>query len=77
VLLHNDDYTTKEFVVQILKTVYHKTYEDAVQLMWQVHNRGYGICGIYTREVAETKVKTTRSLARHHGFPLKASIEEE
>ena len=77
VLLHNDNYTTKEFVVQILMTVFHKSAEEAAQLMWQVHSKGRGVCGVYPFEVAETKVTTVTNIAREHGYPLKTSLEEE
>lgn len=77
VLLHNDDYTTKEFVVGILMSVFHKTMEEAVALMFYVHENGVGVCGIYPLEVAETKVKTAMGAARDSGFPLQLTLEEE
>lgn len=77
VLLHNDDYTTKEFVVQILEYVFHKDNTEAVQIMLHVHRTGIGVAGVYSYEVAETKVKTVEGLARQYEFPLKCSIEEE
>lgn len=77
VLIHNDDYTTMEFVVEILILIFNKSPEIAVQIMLNVHQKGVGICGIYTYEVAETKVNAVHSLARQHGFPLKCSMEEE
>ena len=76
VLLHNDDYTTMEFVVQVLQSVFHKTPADATQIMLHVHRNGMGVAGVYTREVAETKVSVVDSLAREHEFPLKCSVEE-
>jgi len=76
VLLHNDDYTTMEFVVELLMSVFHKTFEDATRIMLNVHKAGQGVCGIYTYEVAETKVETTHELAMERGFPLKSSIEK-
>ncbi len=76
VLLHNDDYTTMEFVVHILKTVFHKSEREAVQIMLNVHRQGIGVCGIYPREIAETKVALVHKLARKEGFPLKCSMEE-
>jgi len=76
VLLHNDDYTTMEFVVELLMSVFHKTFEDATRIMLNIHKTGIGICGIYTYEVAETKVKTTHELATERGYPLKSSIEK-
>ena len=77
VLLHNDDYTTKEFVVHILESVFNKESTEAVQIMLHVHRNGIGVAGVYTYEVAETKVKTVESLARQYEYPLKCSIEEE
>jgi len=77
VLLHNDDYTTMEFVVEILVHIFHKTIEDATRIMLNVHEKGIGVCGVYTYEVAETKVDTVHSIARDHGFPLKCSMEKD
>ena len=77
VLLLNDDYTTMEFVVQVLEEVFHKTPAEAYRIMMQVHTQGHGICGAYSYEVAETKVATTQDLARRDGFPLQATFEEE
>ena len=73
VLLHNDNYTTMEFVVEILVHIFHKTIADATRIMLNVHEKGTGVCGVYTFEVAETKVDTVHSLAQDHGFPLKCS----
>ncbi|WP_428261968.1 ATP-dependent Clp protease adaptor ClpS [Haliangium sp.] len=75
VLLHNDDYTTKEFVVWILQSVFQKSENEAVQVMMHVHNNGVGIAGIYTHEVAETKVAKTMNLAQAHEYPLQCSLE--
>jgi ATP-dependent Clp protease adaptor protein ClpS len=77
VLLHNDDYTTMEFVVDILMFVFNKSPETAMQIMLSVHEKGIGVCGVYTYEVAETKVETVHNLAKEHGFPLRCSMEEE
>lgn len=77
VLLHNDDYTTMEFVVHVLKTVFNKSDTDATQIMLAVHKNGAGVCGVYTAEMAETKVVAVRQLARQNGFPLKCTMEEE
>ena len=76
VLMHNDDYTTMEFVVQVLETVFNKPSPDAYRIMMQVHLQGKGVCGMYTYEVAETKVSTVHEMARDNGFPLRATIEE-
>lgn len=77
VLLHNDDYTTMEFVVEILMVVFHKSIQESTRIMLNVHQEGIGVCGVYTHEVAETKVDTVESLSRANGFPLKCSMERE
>jgi ATP-dependent Clp protease adaptor protein ClpS len=77
VLLHNDDYTTMEFVVEILLLIFNKSPEEAVKIMLNVHHKGIGICGIYTFEVSETKVNAVQNLAGQHGFPLKCTMEKE
>ena len=76
VLLHNDDYTTKEFVVQILQYVFHKEQTEAVQIMLHVHKTGIGVAGVYPYEVAETRVALVENLARQYKYPLKGSMEE-
>ena len=76
VLLHNDDYTTMEFVVDILMTVFRKNLEEATMIMLSVHEKGLGACGVYTEEVAETKVAQVHDKARKQGFPLRCSMEE-
>ena len=75
VLLINDDYTTMDFVVEVLETVFHRTPAEAFRIMMQVHTQGKGLCGVYTFEVAETKVTKTMSLAKAQQFPLQLSIE--
>jgi ATP-dependent Clp protease adaptor protein ClpS len=77
VLIHNDDFTTKDFVVELLVVVFNKSLEEATQIMWQAHRNGTGLCGIYPLEVAETKVRVVTEAARENGFPLKLTIEEE
>jgi len=77
VLLHNDDYTTQEFVVYVLETVFNKPQTEAFAIMMRVHHSGLGIAGIYTRDVAETKVKATRQLAEQNEFPLLVTMEPE
>lgn len=77
VLLHNDNYTTRDFVVFLLQTVFHKSEPDAVRIMMHVHQNGVGVAGVFTREVAETKVETVISLARQNEYPLMASMEPE
>lgn len=76
VLLHNDDYTTMEFVVRVLCDVFNKTHAQATDLMLTVHKQGKAVCGVYTFEVAETKVNMVHKLAREAGYPLKCSMEE-
>jgi ATP-dependent Clp protease adaptor protein ClpS len=75
VILLNDDYTTMDFVVHILETVFMKSSSEAIRIMYQVHEQGAGVCGIYTAEIAETKTDTVHELAREAGFPLKAVYE--
>ena len=77
VLVHNDNYTTREFVVAVLKEVFHKSETDAVQIMLHVHYNGIGVAGVYTYEVAETKIKIVEAAAKDNGFPLRLSMEPE
>ena len=77
VLLHNDDYTTKEFVVMVLQGVFHKSEVDATRIMMHVHDNGIGVAGVYTYEVAETKIAKTTALARRYEYPLQLSMEPE
>lgn len=77
VLLHNDDYTSMEFVIEILMIVFHKSYEDATRIMLNVHRSGTGLCGVFTYEVAETKVDLVHTLARENQFPLKCTMEKD
>ena len=77
VMLLNDDYTTMEFVVEVLVYVFQKSSEEATQIMLNVHRSGVGVCGIYPHEIAETKVDTVEALARENGFPLKCIMERE
>jgi ATP-dependent Clp protease adaptor protein ClpS len=77
VLLLNDDYTTMDFVIEILETVFYKAPAEAYRIMMAVHTQGQGLCGVYPFDVAETKVATVVDLARSNGFPLRATMEPE
>jgi ATP-dependent Clp protease adaptor protein ClpS len=76
VVLHNDDYTTMQFVVEVLESIFLKSPAEAHRIMMHVHTRGQGVCGAYTHEEAETKVDLVHSWARQRGYPLRASMEE-
>lgn len=76
VLLHNDDYTSMEFVVLILEKIFHKSNDEATRIMLNVHEQGIGIAGIYTREICETKIAVVHELARKNQFPLRCSMEQ-
>ena len=77
VILLNDDYTTMEFVVFILQTIFRLPLPDAQKVMLNVHTQGSGVCGIYPLEIAETKVATVYMLARQSNFPLRCAVEPE
>ena len=77
VLFHNDDYTTMEFVVLVLMKFFHKTETEATHIMLSVHHRGQGIAGVYTKDVAETKVAQVQDYAKEHGMPLRLTVEPE
>ena len=76
VLLHNDDYTTMDFVVDILMNVFHKSMLESEQIMLTIHHQGKAVCGVYTYEIAQTKVFQVKQLAKKNGFPLLATLEE-
>jgi len=77
VILHNDDYTTMEFVIDVLKKIFRKSTDEAETIMWTVHEKGQAVCGVYTYEIAETKVEQVKVLARQNGFPLLATFEAD
>ncbi len=75
VVLHNDNYTTMEFVVEVLMAVFHRAIEDATRIMLDVHKQGRGVVGTYTYDIASTKVNTVRDMARRREFPLRCTME--
>ena len=77
VLLHNDHYTTMEFVVEVLQYIFHKSASEAVTIMLAVHQQGVGVAGVYPAAIAETKINAVHALAEKEGFPLKCSMEPE
>jgi ATP-dependent Clp protease adaptor protein ClpS len=77
VIFHNDDYTTMEFVVLLLETIFHKSPAEATEIMLRVHKRGHAVVGVYTHEVAETKVETCLQWAHQEGHPLMVTMEPE
>ena len=77
VLLLNDDYTPMEFVVNVLERFFHKNRQEATRIMLHVHQRGIGVCGVYTYEVAETKVTQVVDFSRQHQHPLQCTMEKE
>ena len=77
VLLHNDDYTTQDFVVWVLESIFNKSTAEAFTIMLSVHRSGLGLAGVYTHDVAETKLKATRQAAEEHEFPLLVTMEPD
>lgn len=77
VLLHNDDYTSMDFVVGVLIDIFHKSQAEAERIMFQIHDTEKAICGIYTLEIAQTKVQQVKQRAKQHEFPLLATLEED
>jgi ATP-dependent Clp protease adaptor protein ClpS len=77
VILLNDDYTPMDFVVHVLEQFFRKSREEATRIMLHVHRRGVGVCGVYTYEVAETKVNQVMDFARRHQHPLQCTLEKE
>ena len=76
VILFNDDYTTMEFVIEVLQRFFDTNRERALQIMLKVHNEGSAVCGVYSRDVAETKVAQVSEFAKQHGHPLRCGMEE-
>jgi ATP-dependent Clp protease adaptor protein ClpS len=77
VFMHNDDYTTMDFVIEVLQSIFHKESAEATTLMLQIHCRGQALCGLYPFEIAETKVDKVHKQARAAGFPLRCTLEPE
>ena len=77
VFLLNDDYSTMDFVIEVLMKVFRKSVDDATKIMMNIHHNGKELCGVYTYEIASTKVTQVKNMAREKGFPLKAVMEEE
>jgi ATP-dependent Clp protease adaptor protein ClpS len=77
VFMHNDDYTTMEFVIEVLQSIFHKESAEATSLMLQIHRRGQALCGLYPFEIAETKVAKVHKQARAAGFPLRCTLDPE
>ncbi len=77
VLLHNDDYTSMDFVVEVLVGIFHKTHAQAEYIMLQIHEKDKAICGVYSFEIAQTKAEQVKQLAKQNEFPLLATIEED
>jgi ATP-dependent Clp protease adaptor protein ClpS len=77
VFMLNDDYTTWEFCIRIISTVFHKSVQEADRITYDIHTKGKGLCGIYSHEIAETKAAAVRKQARKEGFPMRCSVEEQ
>ena len=77
VFILNDDYTSMEFVIEVLMSIFHKTYTQSEEIMLEVHKTQRGLCGVYTHQIAETKIMQVTTNAKENGFPLKAVMEEE
>jgi len=77
VLLHNDDYTSMDFVIDVLVSIFHKTHAQSEQIMLQIHEKGKAICGVYSFEIAQTKAQQVKLKAKQNEFPLLATIEED
>jgi len=77
VILHNDDYTSMEFVVMILRTIFHKNYNEAEAIMLKIHEKGKARCGLFSKEIARTKANQVKILAKQEEFPLLATVEKD
>ncbi|MGL4772575.1 MAG: ATP-dependent Clp protease adaptor ClpS [Clostridium sp.] len=77
VIMHNDDFTTMEFVIAILMDIFNKSFEESNQIMLDVHEKGKGVAGIYSYDIATSKVNKAMTLAKEEGFPFKLTVEEE
>ena len=77
VVLLNDDYTPMDFVVFILKGIFHRSHEEAVSIMLEIHQKGAGVCGVYTRDIAETKAEEVITISRRKEYPLQCQVEKE
>ena len=77
VIMHNDDYTPMDFVIEILIKIFHKRSDEAHDITWQIHEKGKGVCGLYVKEIAATKAEQVVQNAKANGFPLLATIEPE
>jgi ATP-dependent Clp protease adaptor protein ClpS len=77
VFMLNDDYTPMEFVIHMLERFFHKSREESTRIMLQIHNKGVGLCGVYTYDIAETKVTQVMDFARQHQHPLQCTMERE
>ncbi|HEY4120321.1 MAG TPA: ATP-dependent Clp protease adaptor ClpS [Byssovorax sp.] len=77
VIFHNDDYTTQEFVVHVLMSFFHKTETEATHIMLNVHHKGHGVAGLYTKDIADTKVQQVMDYAREQDMPLRLTVEPE
>ncbi len=77
VIMWNDDYTTMDFVVEILADIFHRSYDEAIEIMLAIHEKGKGVCGRYTYEIAETKIHQATKRARENQFPLRLTMERD
>jgi ATP-dependent Clp protease adaptor protein ClpS len=77
VVMHNDDYTTMDFVVDVLTSVFRRSRAESMRIMLSIHHQGQGIAGVYPKQIAEQKLRTTHDKAREHGFPLRCTLEKE